>query len=275
MKKIILAFDGDHFSEGALEFARQLNEKSPILLTGVFLPQVDYANLWSYSGGSMSGAAFVPLVEDADAITVKVNIKRFESFCKNYGIRFTIHKDYFDLAIPQLKKETRYADLLIVSSEVFYEQAGTQTPNDYLKEVLHDVECPVIVLPEKFDFPGTNILTYDGSASSVYAIRQFAYLFPELVKNNTTLVYANEKDPEYLPGERDIKELVTQHFPNTSWFRLEANPKKYFTDWLEQNKGAILVCGAFSRSGISMLFRKSFITDVIADHRIPVFIAHK
>jgi hypothetical protein len=37
MKKILLAFDGEHFSEGAFEFASSLNRKERILLTGVFL----------------------------------------------------------------------------------------------------------------------------------------------------------------------------------------------------------------------------------------------
>ena len=48
MKTIILAFDGVHFSEGAFEFARRLNESQPVLLTGVFLPQAELSNLWSY-----------------------------------------------------------------------------------------------------------------------------------------------------------------------------------------------------------------------------------
>ena len=39
MKKILIAFDGTHFSDGAFEFARRVNELQPILLTGVFLPQ--------------------------------------------------------------------------------------------------------------------------------------------------------------------------------------------------------------------------------------------
>jgi hypothetical protein len=64
MKKIILAFDGTHFSEGAFEFARRLNELQPVLLTGVFLPQAEIANLWSYADGVGVGAApFIPLIE--------------------------------------------------------------------------------------------------------------------------------------------------------------------------------------------------------------------
>ena len=47
MKRILLAFDSNHFSEGALEIARELSERKRILLTGIFLPQVNYGNLWS------------------------------------------------------------------------------------------------------------------------------------------------------------------------------------------------------------------------------------
>lgn len=275
MKKILLAFDGTHFSEGALQFARKLNDRQPVLLTGAFLPQVDYANLWSYSGGGTAGESYIPLVEDADAEAVQQNIKRFESFCHTNSIRFRVHKDYFNFTLPDLKKESRYADLLIISSEVFYKQAGINESNDYLKQALHDVECPVIIVPEKYDFPQSNILSYDGSESSVNAIKQFAYLFPEFTGHPTLLVYANNKNENEFPDEQNIKELLSLHYPQLSWMKFEANPKIHFATWISEKKGAILISGSFGRSGFSMMFKKSFITDVISDHRVPVFIAHR
>lgn len=275
MKHVILPFDGTQFSDGALNFARQLNEKSPILLTGAFLPQADIANLWSYSGGGKSGSDFVPLVEDAEAVQIKENIDRFESFCNRNNIRHAVHKDYFDFTVPGIKEESRYADILLLNSETFYQQAGTDVPNEYLREALHGVECPVLVIPEKADLPQMNILSYDGSATSVFAMKQFAYLFPELADNPTLLVFANEKGRKPVPTESRVREWANSHFPDLTIFELEVDPKKYFATWLEEKKGAVLVCGAFGRSEFSMLFRKSFITGVIADHRVPVFIAHK
>jgi hypothetical protein len=68
MKKILLAFNGSHFSNTAVEFAEKLNEKKPILLTGAFLQQVDYANLISYWGGGSAGPLYVPLVEDESSV---------------------------------------------------------------------------------------------------------------------------------------------------------------------------------------------------------------
>ena len=274
MKKILLAFDGSHFSEGALEFARQLHYINPVYLAGIFLPQINYSALWSYSGGGKAEDIFVPLVEDEDAAGVKENIRRFEEYCNTHDIEFSVHKDFMDMALPQLKEESRFADLLIISSERFYEQAGKDGPNAYLKDVLHDVECPIIVVPEKFSFPVTNILAYDGKKESVYALKQFAYLFPEFTAYETILVSALPLEKS-LPYEDNIEELVTRHYSKLKLVRLDARTKNEFASWLEDKNAAIVVCGAYSKSTMSQLFHKSFIADVIKQHRLPIFIAHK
>src|SRR5689334_5573313 len=111
MKKILLAFDGSHFSEGTLGFVRSLNEKNPILLTAAFLPQVDFANLWSFTGAGPGGTS-IPIVQTKDAPEIKENIRRFELYCQKNVIEYRIHKTFFDFALPELKNETRFADLL-------------------------------------------------------------------------------------------------------------------------------------------------------------------
>ena len=274
MKKILLAFDGTHFSKGAFEFARRMNERSPILVTGVFLPQVDYANVWSYAGGT-AGNLFIPLLEDEEAVAVQKNIARFESLCQKNNIDYRVHKNFSDFALPGLQKETRYADLLIVGSESFYENLGINQPNEILKDALHASECPVLVVPEKFQFPESNVLTFDGSDDSVYAIKQFTYLFPELCSKTTLLVYAKEESEKELPDELYIEELAARHFPDLTLMKLQLDPKQYFNTWVTDRKAAILVSGAFSRSVFSQMFKKSFVTDVIRDHKLPVFIAHR
>src|SRR6187397_2460018 len=120
MKKILLAFDGLHFSEGAFEFARQLNDLNPILLVGAFVPQLSYANLWSYANGA-AGSMYIRTLEEEDSAGVKKNISRFEELCEKNFINYKVHKDFYDFALPELRKETRYADLLIISSESFYQ----------------------------------------------------------------------------------------------------------------------------------------------------------
>jgi len=274
MKKILLAFDGTHFSEGAFEFARRLNELQPVLLTGVFLPQAEPAALWSYADGMESPHLSAPF-EGNESELVQRNISRFEKLCRSNGIDYRVHKDFYDFALPELKRESRYADLLILGSEVFYENMSTNKPNDYLRDALHDVKCPVLIVPEKFEFPESIILAYDNSEAAIYAIKQFAYLFPEFTNRETLLVYANIDEEEDFPDKIQMEELAARHFSNLTLMKLDVNPKKFFSTWIIDKKSAMLVSGSYGRSGLSQFFNKSFVKEVIADHQLPVFIAHK
>ncbi|WP_026770260.1 hypothetical protein [Asinibacterium sp. OR53] len=274
MRKILIAFYGTNYSDSALSFAAKLNEKNPILIAGAFLPQTSIANLWMYFGTGASGQEFLSQIRDNDKEVIQKNINRFEYFCIDHGIEYRIHKDYLDFAIPELIKESRFADLLIICSESFYWDIKNE-PNEYLEETLHAIECPVILLPNEFEFPSCNILAYDGGKSSVYAIKQFSYLLPELTSNETTLICADDSINIPLPDELNVGELTARHFDNLNLLKFESDPKKYFNTWLSEKKGAILVSGSFGRSALYRLFHKSFIAETVKEHQTPVFIAHK
>jgi hypothetical protein len=277
MKKVLLAFDGSNFSEGAFRFVQLLNDIEPVFLTAAFTPQVDYSSLWSYATAAEGGVGIplIPLYEEESAETVQKNIVHFEELCRKSGITFRVHKDFYDFALPELRKETRFSDVAVLSSETFYKGVTGSDRFEYLKDALHASECPVVLVPEQFTFPQTNILAYDGSQESVYAIKQFAYVFPELAKNETLLVYADSDRDKDFPERHEITELVAQHYKNLQFQRLEANAKKFFATWVGEKEGAIVICGSFGRSSISESFKRSFITDIINDHKLPVFIAHK
>src|SRR5205085_1100867 len=119
MRKIIVAFDGEHFSEGAFEFLKRLNEKETILATGIFLPQADFAELL-YSFGGMSGPIFYRDFAIYDTVMIEKNIARFKLRCEQNGIEYRIHPLMDVHVISQVKSETRFADLLLLSSEQFY-----------------------------------------------------------------------------------------------------------------------------------------------------------
>lgn len=277
MKKIVLAFDGSNFSEGAFEFARQLNDVEPVLLTGVFIPQVDYASLWSYSAavGVGAGPAYMPFASEEDEAVLEKTIERFEHLCEINGINFRIHEDFSHFVLNELKKESRFSDLVILSGELFYKGMSEGSQFDYLKDVLRVSECPVLIVPEHYEFPNSNVLSYDGTEGSVYAIKQFAYLFPQFTCKPTLLVYAEDEKSRDFPAKEYVTELVTQHFTDLNMYKLEVDPKKHFATWIADRKDSILVSGAFSRSVLSQAFKKSFVANIIKEHRLPVFIAHR
>jgi predicted GTPase len=115
MKKILIAFDNGHFSGGAFEMVRRLNETEPVHLVGFFLPSVHYSNK-PVEVESIAQPFYIPLVEEEDFNLIEESIIKFEEKCSENNIHYSVHKDLIDAAIPSLKTETRFADLLIIGS---------------------------------------------------------------------------------------------------------------------------------------------------------------
>jgi len=272
MKKVIIVFDGMHFSAGAFDFLCRLNETGRILATGIFLPTIDYSELL-YSIGGLSGPIYYREVIN-EVAAVKRNIEHFKTLCVRHNIEHRVHADMDHHVLEQLAIETRYADLMIIGGEYFYENLGEDTQDEYITETLHKAECPVLIVPEKYSYPDNVVLACDGSASSVFAIKQFTYILPAFTHLKTTLVQAGDHSDD--DNAVNIEELAARHFDDLTIHRLDIhNPRKYFNTWLQDSGKPILVAGAYGRSLFSQTLKKSFIRETIKDHVVPVFIAHK
>lgn len=275
MNKIIIALDGTHFPKGAFEFAKQINSTTEILLAGIFLSPVDYSKLLAFSG--MEGISMMPewLMRNEDDVIVNKNISLFEEACIKEGIQYRIHKETDLSALTSLVDETRFADVLLVSSKLFYENVQKEQPNFYLEEVLKKAECPVMLVPEKYDSPKQVVLTYDGSESSVFALKQFAYLFPQFTSYETKLISINKTQINEMTEYNMVTELVSTHFQDLEILNLPMADKKDFATWMEEQPVSFITIGAYSKNMFSSLFKKSFASSVIHDLSMPIFISHK
>jgi len=270
MKKVVLAIDGKNLSVGSFDFIIRMNEGQSILLTGVFLPAVEETELL-YSLGGMTGPVYLPAISRLDDETEEV-VKRFEELCQKNNIEYRVHNNTIDNVVEALKQESRYTDLMVIGSESFYSHLGKERQHEYLLHVLHKSECPVLLVPEKYAFPQSLVIAFDGSASSVFAMKQFSYLFPDLCSLDTIAVFSsNTKD---FPNWDYVEELIARHYSNLSVTKLNLDASKYFESWVADIKNTMVVAGAYSRSFISEVLKKSFVDNIINGHSIPVFIAH-
>ena len=89
------------------------------------------------------------------------------------------------------------------------------------------------------------------------------------------MVYIHEDGKNEFPQQVNIEELVSRHFSDLTLMKLDMSPEKYFSTWINNRESALVVSGAFGRSALSQLIRKSLVKDVIAEHKLPVFIAHR
>ena len=78
-----------------------------------------------------------------------------------------------------------------------------------------------------------------------------------------------------VPDRENLESLFMHHFRHLTIFKLKISPKKDIEDWILSNGDTMLVAGAYGRSLFSEMLKKSFISEVINDNKIPVFVAHK
>jgi len=273
MKKLLLPFEGKRFPRELLNFVGVIRPKMPVTLTAAFVQETDYATM-SHKCGAYEETGYPSCGKDEERM-VRYNSRLLKQFCDENDIKYKIHADKEGFALPCLRKESRCADLLLLSSKHFFEDADQYQPNACTKEMIRHAECPVLLLPDNASLPGELILAYDGSAASFFAIRQFAYLFPELCHLQATLVFLNDGRADEIPEAAAIRELGTTHFKKFRMLNLRTKAADFYDIWLGMMNNPWLISGSFGRQAHAQLNFGGFSYEVIRRNLMPVFIAHK
>jgi len=271
MRKILFALGNNHLSETAFEFIKKINAQEAIVVTGMYIPAFLNDLQWVTPGGD---AMFVPRLVEEDEAIVRGNIIDFKEACTDNHISYRIASDSGESALADIHRETRFSDLLVIGLDNYYQKEAEVYAEEELQKILENAECPVLIVPAGAAFPEHTIIAYDGSEDSVFALKMFTYIFPSIIEQQTSIIYASAH-ASTLPDNSLIKELATCHFSRLGFSLLEFNPKKYLATWLEEYTRSILVAGAYGRSELSQLFKRSFIHDLLEQHPVPVFVAHK
>jgi nucleotide-binding universal stress UspA family protein len=203
-------------------------------------------------------------------------ISNFERGFREANIRYQIYND-FKLTSFELVKQTTYADLLILSYQIFFNHVTRKPDTSLLYQILKKSRCPVLIVPEGIRKTKNIILTYDGKESSVFAIRAFSNLFAASVKNKivTNLTVTPSADEE-IKNEKYLMELVKLHFNNVGMQLLTGtNTSLEILNFAKSVENPLVIMGAYGRSTISNLIIPSVARRIIENRRIPLFIAHR
>src|SRR5690606_11977226 len=85
------------------------------------------------------------------------------------------------LALQELQHESIFADLIIINENDDFKRKPEESPTSFMKELLRDIQCPVLVVPNIVRPIDKVVLLYDGGPSSVYAIKSFSYIFDNVL----------------------------------------------------------------------------------------------
>jgi nucleotide-binding universal stress UspA family protein len=172
--------------------------------------------------------------------------------------------------------ESIYADLIIINGEETMTRFEELVPTRFIRELLNDVQCPVLLVPAKYRPVESVILLYDGEPSSVFAVRTFSYLFDSIRHFPTEiLTVKGHSNSLHLPDNRLMREFIRRHYPKAEYVILKGNAEDEIIKYLRRQKDhPIVALGAYRRGRLSRLFRPSM-ADSLAHHlEIPLFIAH-
>ena len=277
MKKIIAAFDGLRFSNSTLQHALWLAKQYDAHITGVFLHEstrLGYAIYESMVSQSFVGKNIIKEIDQSDAALLREAIGGFESCCREAGVPYTVHNDRKN-AVRELLHESVFADLLVLDAWETFSYLGTSLPGWFIKNILHDAQCPVLVVPKQFHTITRTALLYDGSPSSMHAIKMLSYVLPETRRLPTLLLCARHvTSSTHLPDDRLLKEWMKRHYPGTEYEVLAGDAQRLVARIAGEEPGMLVAAGAYHRSDVSMWFRQSLANLLMQGTAAPVFIAH-
>lgn len=278
MKKIIAAIDGLKFSESTVTYSVHIAKQLSAHLVGVFLDDPTYTSYKIYDVVVKEGASEARLkqYDEQDAEKRKEASRRFESLCNDAAITHSVHHDR-DIALRDLLHESIYADLLVIDCHETLTHYEEKQPSRFIRDLLSDVQCPVLVVPHKYKPIDKVVLLYDGEPSSVYAVKMFTYLLPVLKNLDTEIVCVKTVDKTlHLPDNKLMKELIKRHFPKVNYNIVKGIADIEIVKHLKHlGPNTLVVLGAYRRGRVSRWFHESMADTLIKETKLPLFIAHQ
>ncbi len=276
MKKILVAQNGIKYSSAAVEYAVNIAKVQDAMLVGLFIHDLSYANL---SYGVMWDMPYVDFnmlseINKDDDEKIKLNISLFKTACEKAGVHHKVHLEQ-GVPLQELIKESSFADLILIDVHTGFFSFKQETPSPFLKDVLSDAHCPVLIVPDNHNILDKVIFSYDGSASSSFALKMFSYIFPNYADHETVIVTVNKGSTNHLEANKNIKELVSTRFNNPKYEVLNGEPEVEILNYLKNNgSNSVVVLGSYGRSAISRMFNESLSNKLLREIQLPLFITH-
>ena len=203
------------------------------------------------------------------------HIRAFKYICEKQGIDYQIHRDQ-GVAISELIAESRYADVIIIERSAF-SSSLMDVPDGFvfIEDILAKAECPILISPHKFERLNEVLFAYDGNASSVFAIKQFTYLFPELKDARITVLQVDKNAVFKEEQKEKLYEYLNAHYSHINFRDLQGKPADELFNYTIPQDNVCMVMGAFGRSWLSRLFKNSTADLLLQINNLPVFITHR
>jgi nucleotide-binding universal stress UspA family protein len=276
MEKILFVTDAVKLNMQHLDFACSLANLTSSRLIGVFLENLEYE---LRSKEILQQLALNATVADDSIRNVKEgyckeHINVFKEACEVRGVKCHVHRDR-GVPAAEVISESRYADLIVIDPAISFGDQRENIPTGFVREVLKDAECPVVIAPDTFECIDRIIFSFDHSRSAVFAIKEFTHLFPGMRDRKAVILSVTTPGDTAMEDKYKLKEWLKTHYEDIDLVVLEdKNLRAGLLEYLLAQKNAFIVMGAFGRGPLSNFFAPSHATPVVRAVSQPVFITH-
>lgn len=266
----MLVINARQYKQRSVYFACRLAQATGGRLTAFFMDQpANPENPAPEENVTSVKTAGATTAENVAENEVARAINSFVLECQNHNLP-PVMLSAKKQTLQEIIMESRFADLLLIDPATNVSGKSERLPTGFTKKLLAGSECPVMLTPEKETETEEVVFCYDGSASAVFAAKQFTYLFP-LFKNKPvvllTVSSSNETDEQ---DQRHMQQWLETHYKSIEYKTLtgDAGDQLFTHFFLKENK--LLVMGAYGRSTLSTLFRPSTAKALIRDRKSVV-----
>lgn len=276
-KRFLLVIDGNHYSDSVIDYGIYLARMSGSQIEGIFLRDLrntQYIYPILFDQPFVDTTVYTDLM-DIERANITKSIQKFRDRCDKEKIPFKVHFDE-QRPLESIIARSAAADIIIIDGATDISDIFPDTPSSSLRELLVDAMCPILIVPRESHPIDDIILTSDGSYSSVYAIKMFGYLFPELHGlKATVLSIEHASSHSQVSHDPDIADMIKRKFDNVSYHieygKATDQLKAYMSD---HGSNTMVVMGAYGRNAVSRLWHQSLANGLIKDAKVPVFISH-
>ena len=277
MLKYAVAFDSLNFSHAAMQYATSISKQCHAFLTGVFLDDHAHASFHIYDliGADGTEERKIRQLRAHDRLVRQDASLLFKNTCIEAGVDYISHHDEHN-ALQDLLNESVFSDLLILDRRETFSQHNEKLPSRFIRDVLSNTSCPVLLISSDYKEIEKIIIIYDGEPSSVYALKMFHYVL-QGIKPKQTAIWSikNVESDKHLPFQKRIKELITKHSGHVSFVVEKGIAEDIIPKKLKEEKdNTLIVLGAYRRSMLSRRFRSSMADILMHELDLPLFIAH-
>jgi nucleotide-binding universal stress UspA family protein len=276
MKKILWIAHPLNFRKELCHFPAHLAKLINGEVTAVFTEAGIYENIPLISNNNVFPTMEYRVgdirLNDEKKQVADTNLHIIRSYFSTHGQDIHLHPSE-GMSFDELIEQSRFSDLIVTQISISEFMMNEGRLSDFVKKMLAKAACPVLLMPDDHQKIEEVVFTYNGSDSSVYAIRQFTTLFEALHDAPVTILYVAEKDKE-IPHRKEIISYLSAHYSDFSFRVLEGRPESELMTELMYRKNAIVTFGAFGRNSLSRLLHTSDSEKVMEIADLPVFITH-